>query len=586
MSQQPKREWHRERRILDLSKDGGETTSREDTLMASGIQALDSQDVALSVRDLSVSLPKGMERAFAIENVSFDLKRGQILCIIGESGSGKSVTANAIMGLLPKVIRVSSGAIQLDGTNIVGLAADKLRDLRGRVVSMIFQDPLSALNPLMTVGAQIDEAIAAHGIGTSKSRRDRAIELLTEVGLPDVQLMYHQYPFRLSGGQRQRVMIAMALALEPAILIADEPTTALDVTTQAQILKLIRDIQRRKGMSVMFITHDFGVVAEIADSVVVMEKGHIVEQGSAAQVLRSPSHPYTRRLIAAVPHLTGEDRVPLEAASKEPILKVEGLVKTYRSGSALFGSQRIVPAVNQVSFDLAPGRTLGVVGESGSGKSSLGRLLIKLLDSDDGRILFEGRDVAKLSEAEFRPLRPLIQMIFQDPFASLNPRSTVGRILTVGPVAHGMPYAKACEKARALLSHVGLDAGAFGRYPHEFSGGQRQRIGIARALMFKPKLLIADEAVSALDVSIQAQILKLLDQIQQETGVSMIFITHDLRVASQICDEIAVMHKGRVVESGPPSQIFLRPQSAYTRELVAAIPGEQPGGARAEAANS
>ena len=557
----------------------------EDILMASSIQAVDSQDVVLSVRDLSVSLPGGMERAYAVENISFDLKRGQILCIIGESGSGKSVTANAIMGLLPRVIRVSSGAIHLDGMNIAGLPADKLRGLRGRVVSMIFQDPLSALNPLMTVGAQIEEAIAAHGIGTAKSRRSRAIELLTEVGLPDVQLMYHQYPFRLSGGQRQRVMIAIALALEPAILIADEPTTALDVTTQAQILKLIRDIQRRKGMSVMFITHDFGVVAEIADSVVVMEKGHVVEQGSAVQVLQSPSHPYTRRLIAAVPHLTGKDRIPLEDVGKAPILQVEDLVKTYRSGTKWFGATRTVTAVNDVSFDLAPGRTLGVVGESGSGKSSLGRLLIKLMDSDGGRILFEGRDVAGLSEAEFRPLRPRIQMIFQDPFASLNPRSTIGHILTVGPVAHGMPSAQAREEARGLLSHVGLDAGAFGRYPHEFSGGQRQRIGIARALMFKPTLLIADEAVSALDVSIQAQILKLLDQIQRETGVSMIFITHDLRVASQICDEIAVMQNGRIVERGPPSQIFLNPKSSYTRELVAAIPGEQPEHARQALAN-
>ncbi len=544
--------------------------------MAARIHAVAPNDVALSVRDLTVSLPMGMERAHAVENISFELKRGQILCIIGESGSGKSVTANAIMGLLPRVIPVSSGEIHLEGINIVGMSRDKLRSLRGRVVSMIFQDPLSALNPLMTVGAQIEEVMAAHGVGTPKSRRSRAIELLTEVGLPDPQLMHLQYPFRLSGGQRQRVMIAMALALEPTILIADEPTTALDVTTQAQILQLIRDIQRRKGMSVMFITHDFGVVAEIADSVVVMEKGHIVEQGSAQQVLKSPSHPYTRRLIAAVPHLTGKDRVALEVASKPPILKVEGLAKTYRIGSALFGTQRIVPAVNEVSFDLAPGRTLGIVGESGSGKSSLGRLLIKLLDSDGGRILFEGRDIAAVSEAKFRPLRPQIQMIFQDPFASLNPRSTVGRILTVGPVAHGTPYAQARDEARALLAHVGLDAGAFDRYPHEFSGGQRQRIGIARALMFKPKLLIADEAVSALDVSIQAQILKLLDQIQRETGVSMIFITHDLRVASQICDEIAVMQKGRIVERGPPSQIFLDPQSAYTRELVAAIPGERP----------
>lgn len=554
--------------------------------MTSARQPLASEDVALEVRDLTVSLPTGMERAHAVENVSFELKRSQILCIIGESGSGKSVTANAIMGLLPKSIRVSSGAIRLEGMDLVGLSPERLRDLRGRVVSMIFQDPLSALNPLMTVGAQIEEVMAAHGAGTPKSRRSNAIELLTEVGLPDPPLMYHQYPFRLSGGQRQRVMIAMALALEPAILIADEPTTALDVTTQAQILQLIRDIQRRKGMSVMFITHDFGVVAEIADSVVVMEKGHCVEQGSAEQVLKSPSHLYTRRLIAAVPHLTGKDRVPAGAAVTSSMLKVESLVKTYRSGSALFGRQRIVPAVNGVSFDLSPGRTLGVVGESGSGKSSLGRLLIKLLDSDSGSILLEGRDVARLSEAEFRPLRPKVQMIFQDPFASLNPRSTAGQILTVGPIAHGVPHKEACEQARELLVHVGLDAGSFDRYPHEFSGGQRQRIGIARALMFKPKLLIADEAVSALDVSIQAQILKLLDQIQRETGVSMIFITHDLRVASQICDEIAVMHRGQIVEHGPPSQIFLNPKSAYTRELVSAIPGEQQSCARAVGSQS
>jgi peptide/nickel transport system ATP-binding protein len=585
------KEWQVDRQIVDLSRERGNAKNRrrgpqqdgrtrlkgEDVLMASGIQAAAPPDLALSVRELSVSLPEGMERAYAVENISFDLKRGQILCIIGESGSGKSVTANAIMGLLPKVIRVSSGAIHLDGMNIVGLSPDKLRSLRGRVVSMIFQDPLSALNPLMTVGAQIEEVMAAHDVGTPASRRRRAIDLLVEVGLPDPQLMYHQYPFRLSGGQRQRVMIAMALALEPAILIADEPTTALDVSTQAQILQLIRDIQRRKGMSVMFITHDFGVVAEIADYVVVMEKGHCVEQGSAEQVLKSPNHLYTRRLIAAVPHLTGKNRVPLEVADRVSILKVECLAKTYRSGSALFRTQRIVPAVSGVTFDLTSGRTLGVVGESGSGKSSLGRLLIKLMECDSGSILFEGRDIAGLSEAEFRSLRPKIQMIFQDPFASLNPRSTVGQILTVGPVAHGMRYSEACERARELLSHVGLDSGAFDRYPHEFSGGQRQRIGIARALMFKPKLLIADEAVSALDVSIQAQILKLLDQIQRETGVSMVFITHDLRVASQICDEIAVMHRGQIVESGPPSQIFLDPKSSYTRELVAAIPGEQPG---------
>ncbi|MCC5960049.1 MAG: ABC transporter ATP-binding protein [Rhodobacteraceae bacterium] len=545
------------------------------SLVPSDINTNAVQTPALSVRNLTVSLPDGMERKFAVEDISFDLMAGQILCIIGESGSGKSVTANAIMGLLPRVIRISHGAITLDGVDLVSTAQTTLRGMRGRVVSMIFQDPLSALNPLMTVGAQVTEVMMAHDIGTPNSRRDRAIELLNEVGLPDPKLMYHQYPFRLSGGQRQRVMIAMALALEPKILIADEPTTALDVTTQAQILQLIRDIQRRKGMSVMFITHDFGVVAEIADSVVVMEKGHIVEQGSADAVLNAPTHPYTKRLIAAVPQLTGKDRDLTQPDESAPILKVRSLVKTYASGSKLLGKRREVRAVQDVSFELARGRTLGVVGESGSGKSSLGRLLVKLMESDAGQILFEGNDIAGLPEKAFRSFRSQIQMIFQDPFASLNPRSTIGHILTVGPVAHGMNPARARDEARALLKHVGLDERAYDRYPHEFSGGQRQRVGIARALMFKPRLLVADEAVSALDVSIQAQILKLLDQIQRETGVSMIFITHDLRVASQICDEIAVMQYGRIVESGPPSQIFLNPQSDYTRELVAAIPGKR-----------
>jgi peptide/nickel transport system ATP-binding protein len=539
------------------------------------IEAAVAHRAALSVRGLTVSLPKGMERAHAVEDISFELARGEILCVVGESGSGKSVTANAIMGLLPKSIHVASGEIRLGGANILGLPPGQLRDLRGRVVSMIFQDPLSALNPLMTVGAQIEEAMAAHGVGTRASRRERALALLSEVGLPDPRLMIHQYPFRLSGGQRQRVMIAMALALEPSILIADEPTTALDVTTQAQILKLIRDIQRRKGMSVMFITHDFGVVAEIADSVVVMEKGRVVEQGSPAKVLKTPTHPYTRRLIAAVPRLRSVDRANAARDSAAPLLKVENLVKTYRSGSALLRSLRVVPAVQGISFQLAPGRTLGVVGESGSGKSSLGRLLIRLMDADGGRILFEGTDIAPLGERSFRSLRPKVQMIFQDPFASLNPRMTIGTIMTVGPIAHGMAPSQARDEAHALLTMVGLDAGAYGRYPHEFSGGQRQRVGIARALMFKPKLLVADEPVSALDVSIQAQILELLDRIQRETGVAMVFITHDLRVASQICDEIAVMHKGRIVEQGPPSQIFFNPRADYTRELVAAIPGEQ-----------
>ncbi|MGV1836089.1 ABC transporter ATP-binding protein [Rhizobium rhizogenes] len=528
-------------------------------------------EVVLSIKNLTISLPKAMERPHAVNDVSFDLMDGEILCIIGESGSGKSVTASAVMGLLPSIIQVTAGSIWFQGVDLVSADDVTLQGLRGRAVSIIFQDPLSALNPLMTIGDQIIEVLDAHKVSTPESRRQKVKELLNEVGLPDPDLLQHQYPFRLSGGQRQRVMIAMALALDPDVLIADEPTTALDVTTQAQILELIRKIQRRKKMSVMFITHDFGVVAEIADRVIVMEKGHLVEQGTANQVLNAPIHPYTQRLIAAVPRMTTRDR---DAIADTPVvLEVEKLNKTYRAGGGFLSKARTVQAVNDVSFSICKGRTLGVVGESGSGKSSLGRVLLKLLKSDSGRILFDGRDIAALTEEQFRPLRPYIQMIFQDPFASLNPRHTIGRILTVGPIAHGLPMHEAKAKALRLLKRVGLDEGAFDRFPHEFSGGQRQRVGIARALMFDPVLLVADEAVSALDVSIQAQILKLLAEIQQDTKVAMIFITHDLRVASQICDEVAVMYKGEIVECGPPSQIFRAPEHAYTQRLLAAIPG-------------
>ncbi|MDR0807930.1 MAG: ABC transporter ATP-binding protein [Gemmobacter sp.] len=530
-------------------------------------------DPVLSVRGLTVTLPREMDRRHAAENVSFDLQRGEILCIIGESGSGKSVTASAVMGLLPAVMKVAGGQVLYAGRDLLAMPEAARRALRGRSLSMIFQDPLSALNPLMTVGAQIDEVLAAHGWRDREKRTAKVLDLLTEIGLPDPPLLRHQYPFRLSGGQRQRVMIAIALALDPDVLIADEPTTALDVTTQAQILELIRTIQRRKGMSVMFITHDFGVVADIADRVIVMEKGLLVEQGAAAQVLTAPEHPYTRRLIAAVPRLRETDRVAeLEAPV---ILRVEALHKTYRSRSGFLGHTRVVPAVRDVGFELRRGRTLGVVGESGSGKSSMGKVLMKLTDADGGRILLDGRDILPLTEAEFRPLRPRIQMVFQDPYASLNPRQTVGASLTVGPVAQGMVRSEARARAAAILAQVGLDPSAYDRFPHEFSGGQRQRVGIARALMFDPEVLIADEAVSALDVSIQAQILELLAQVQAVRHLAMIFITHDLRVASQICDEVLVMHKGRVVESGTPARIFRAPEQDYTRRLVAAIPGSR-----------
>ena len=525
----------------------------------------------LSVERLTVALPRGMDRPHAVSDVSLELRAGEILCIIGESGSGKSVVANAIMGLLPSALKVEGGRIRLDGEDLLSASPRHLRSLRGRIVSIVFQDPLSALNPLMTIGDQIAEVMDAHATHAPRDRDARVLELLEEVGLPDPATLRHQYPFRLSGGQRQRVMIAIALALDPEILIADEPTTALDVTTQAQILDLIARIQKRKNMGVMFITHDFGVVADIADRVVVMEKGAVVEHGPAKAILGAPVHPYTKRLIAAVPQMRGIDR-PVEA-SLPVVLEVRKLSKTFRVSGAFFGRGREVQAVADVSFAVRKGQTVGIVGESGSGKLTLGRLVMKLLDSDAGEILFNGQGVAPLSQAEFRRLRPQIQMIFQDPFASLNPRMTVGRILTAGPRAHGISAVEAQAKAVRLLALVGLDEGAYQRFPHEFSGGQRQRIGIARALMFDPLLLVADEPVSALDVSIQAQVLELLERIQVETGVAMIFITHDLRVASRLCDEVGVMHRGRMVEFGPPSRIFHAPEHDYTRRLIAAIPG-------------
>lgn len=543
-------------------------------MMQNAVTTLENQKLGgavLSVRNLSIGLPKGMDRQFAVQDISFDLKAGEILCIIGESGSGKSVTANTIMGLLPSTMRIAEGSIEFKGTDLLQMPERKRRLLRGKSVSIIFQDPLSSLNPLMTVRDQIAEVLVAHHFGDAKSCNAKILELLTEVGLPEPEIIQHQYPFRLSGGQRQRVMIAMALALDPDVLIADEPTTALDVTTQAQILELIRKIQKRKGMSVMFITHDFGVVSEIADSVIVMEKGNLVEQGTAAEVLKNPKHPYTQRLIAAVPHMREHDKVADDRA--DIVLEVSKLEKTYHVGSGMFGRKRVVPALKGVSFTLKRGQTLGVVGESGSGKSSLGRVLMKLTDLDSGNIIFDKTDIAPLSENEFRPLRPRIQMVFQDPFASLNPRHTIGMSLTVGPIAHGQNAQDVRKRAFETLELVGLDRGAMERFPHEFSGGQRQRVGIARALMLDPEILIADEAVSALDVSIQAQILELLQKVQRERNLAIIFITHDLRVASQICDDVIVMHRGTVVEFGPPSQIFGKPVNDYTRSLVAAIPG-------------
>ncbi|SEK76707.1 ABC transporter ATP-binding protein [Roseovarius nanhaiticus] len=528
----------------------------------------------LQIRDLAIALPEGADRKFAAEDINFDLAPGEILCIVGESGSGKSMSANAVMGLLPQGVKPAGGTITFDGREILDLPEKEMLKLRGGRISMIFQEPLSALNPLMRVGAQIAEVFEAHGVLRPAERQKRALELLDEVGIPDPNSAIRAYPFQLSGGQRQRVMIAMALALEPDILIADEPTTALDVTTQAQILELIENLRKSRGMAVIFITHDFGVVADIADRVIVMQTGKIVETGTADEVLLKPQHPYTRALIDAIPRLT--QRAEAAEQTRDPILTVEGLNKTFSTGSGtLFGKRRVVKAVQDVSFQLYAGETIGIVGESGSGKSTVGRCLVRLLDPDSGRVMVDGADIAHMSGAELRDQRRKLQMIFQDPFSSLNPRARVSRILTEGLIAYGTPKAQAMDRARELLELVGLDGSAMNRFPHEFSGGQRQRIGIARALALDPRIIIADEAVSALDVSIQAQVLDLLADLKTRLDLSMLFITHDLRVAARICDRIIVMQKGRIVEAGPAGKVLHSPDTEYTQSLLDAIPGQE-----------
>ena len=530
----------------------------------------------LSIRNLAISLPAGADREFAVQNIEFDLIEGEILCVVGESGSGKSMTANALMGLLPDLVKVTRGEAYFEDRDVLALPDAERRKLRGDRIGMIFQEPMSALNPLMRIGDQITETYEAHGRYTTSERRDRALDLIREVGLPDPEKIIRAYPFQLSGGQRQRAMIAMALALDPAVLIADEPTTALDVTTQAQILDLIKSLQKRHGMAVMFITHDFGVVAEIADQVIVMRYGEIVEQGSATEVLKNPQHEYTKTLLAAVP----SDVVPSgQEVSPQHVLEVRDLYKTYKTGGGLFKASREVKAIDGVSFNIARGEVLGIVGESGSGKSTVGRSIVRLVEADSGQILLDGEDMNTLSTEELRSARRRVQMIFQDPYASLNPRKKILSAISEGPINMGVPVAQAHDRARELLETVGLDASAADRYPHEFSGGQRQRIGIARALAMDPDLIIADEAVSALDVSIQAQVLELLRDLQKRLNLSLLFITHDLRVAAQLCDRIAVMQRGKLVEIGPVADVFLSPKADYTRNLLAAVPGTEWGAA-------
>ncbi len=524
----------------------------------------------LHIDGLSVSLPAGADRPLALDDVSLTLAEREILCVVGESGSGKSMAANAVMGLLPEDVRPTKGRILLEGRDLLALSYDELRKVRGARVAMIFQEPMTALNPLRTIGDQIGEMFTEHTDLSKAAIRDRVLALLDEVRIPDPAGAIAVYPHELSGGQRQRAMIAMALALEPKVLIADEPTTALDVTTQAQILKLIRELQPKKGTAVLFITHDFGVVAEIADRIAVMQSGRVVETGAAGDVLHAPGHDYTKSLMAAVPPLTAP---PPRKLSSETALAIEHVVKTYRSGGFLGRRRRETRALDDVSMKLPKGATLGVVGESGSGKSTLARAIVRLIDPDGGAIRLGDLDLAKLPRAKVREASSRVQMVFQDPFASLNPRRTAGDLVAQGPIAHGVPKAEAMARAAELFALVGLDASAINRYPHEFSGGQRQRIGLARALAMHPEVLVADEPVSALDVSVQAQVLRLLTDLRARLDLSMVFITHDLRVAAQVCDLVAIMKDGRVVEAGLTAEVFANPRHDYTRALLASIPG-------------
>ncbi len=539
---------------------------------------MERTDAVLSVQNLHVSLPAGSDRPYAVQDVSFTIQAGKTLCVVGESGSGKSVMAMAVMGLLAKELQATSGMASLKGESLLDASQTRLRALRGASMGMVFQEPMTALNPVMRCGEQVDELLRAHTSLSKTERRTQILSIFERVKLPEPERMLISFPHQLSGGQRQRVVIAMAMILKPALLICDEPTTALDVTTQQEILKLIEEIQTELGCAVLFITHDMGVVRQIADNVIVMHQGMAVEYGTASQVLNAPQATYTKALLSAVPTMT-PPAAKLIPADAPVVLLADRVSKTYAT-RPLFGKARTTVALKDASLQLQAGETIGIVGESGSGKSTLARCLLRLIDPDitpaAGHIQWGLQSIESLPEVKLRGLRSHIQVVFQDPNRSLNPRLTVGASLIEGALNFGkltgLTKAEAWARAEDLMDKVRLPRESLNRYPNQFSGGQRQRLAIARALACQPKVLVADEAVSALDVSVQAQIVALLKTAQAEFGLGLLFITHDLRVAAQLCDRVIVMHQGRIVEQGKTAELYANPTHEYTRRLFASAP--------------
>lgn len=554
----------------------------------------------LSVQNVDISFKREVGYNAVIKNISYDLHENEILGIVGESGSGKSVSSLAIMGLLPTHIsKISEGTIVFDGKNVAHLSEKELQNLRGNEIAMIFQEPMSSLNPSLKCGFQVQEILLQHTKLSNSESKAETLLLFDKVKLPNPEILFDKYPHEISGGQKQRVMIAMAIACKPQLLIADEPTTALDVTVQKEIIQLLKDIQQETGMSIIFISHDLSLVSEIAHRVLVMYKGEIVEQGDVKQIFKNPEHNYTKALIASRPSLdvrlkrlptiqdflsneinseivTLEDRVQFhdKLYNQEPILEVINVEKEYFSTAGFFGKKSGFKAVNNVSFKLYEGETLGLVGESGCGKSTLGNAILQLDKATAGQILYRGQDITKLGSTEIKKLRKEIQIIFQDPYSSLNPRIPVGKAIMEPMQVHGLYKndKERKEKTIEILERVGLGGEFFNRYPHEFSGGQRQRIGIARTIALQPKLIVCDESVSALDISVQAQVLNLLNELKENFGFTYIFISHDLAVVKYMSDQVLVMNKGKIEEIADADELYANPQKEYTKKLIEAIP--------------